>query len=115
MFENGIDNVSNGEEESAVLFEGDFILTSKKNHIYQIAIGNGLSVESSVIFIKFMQSIVKKGNIVSTIHEKEKHFIEGETDASLYFRAKFPSVEFPIDKTTYFIKSNSGSDLMIYS
>jgi len=30
-FEKGIDRVSNGLEESAVLFEGDFILKNKKN------------------------------------------------------------------------------------
>ena len=114
-FEKGIDRVSNGLEESAVLFEGDFILKNKKNHNRQIDIGKGLGVDYSLIFMRFMRGIKNMGRIVSTDYEKTREFLKGETPISLYFGPQHPNVKFPVDKTTYLVATNSGSNLVIYS
>lgn len=113
-FQNGLDSVLSGGKQEATLFEGDFILARNKNGIYQVGIGEGKASDPSVLFTRFMREIRKKGNIVSTKHEKGNPLLSGETPAALYFREKFPYVPFPVDRTDYLLKTPS-SNLLIYA
>jgi hypothetical protein len=113
LFERRIDDVLEKRKTSSVLFEGDFISSSKRNGIYKIQIGNGLAIEEPALFIRFMRSIWKKGDIILTIHKRRTGFIEGETDGVFYYKGIRPNVKFPLDRTAYFVKTKSGSNLMI--
>jgi len=113
IFKAGIDRVLNGEEESAVLFEGDSILVRDSGLFYQVSIGEGLSASSATLFMKFLGAIKDKGYIISSTSVKDRGFLEGETDASRYFRAKLPEDKFPIERTSLIVRAHFGSGLLI--
>ena len=112
-FKAGIDIILNREKERIVLFEGDFILARDVTFSWQIDIGDGLSVNSTALFMKFLGAIRERGNVTSLTSIKDRGFLEGETDASRYFRAKLSQDKFPIERTSLIVKTNSGSELLI--
>ena len=65
--------------------------------------------------MRFMRGIKNKGRIVSTDYEKTRESLKGETPNALYFGPQHPSAKFPVERTTYLVVTNSGSNLVIYS